>query len=590
MILKPRQTKYIEKRNIAVVDIETELIQKPGQKPKEVCRYEHQFKFGYLLYYDRYQKIDTYYFDSKQAFFEIIEKLQKTKQCLYLYGHNINYDLSVLNAYQYFNNHNYSCKKAVVDNQIFYLWLKNTNKCSHLKIVDTFNYIRASLETISKMFNLAEKISYDFYSEKNNNKLRQRCLNDCKITLEFVLLLEKLFKSLDTPIGTTISSSALNLYLNKYYNNNIYIHSNYSAIELERNAYYGGRTECFRLGKFNNIYQLDINSAYPYVMTKFKYPTKLRFYNRQSCLRNIKYYLDNGFAVIAKVKVNTDKPYYPCRDKRLLFPTGQFTTYLTTNELKLAIEHNHIVDSYEYAVYEQDYIFVDYVKELYKLRQQANDNGTKMIYKLLLNSLYGKFGQKNSRYIDTKIPTEIFTENEYFKLTDYYDNGKMLTVRKILDKIQVKSDTVENAKNAFVAIAASVTANCRLLLLKYIIQAGFDNIYYCDTDSLFVNEVGYQRLVYNISDKLGDLKLEKIIKDLNIVNLKWYSADNVTKIKSIKKNANKIYEDDNKAIYEQIQFPSILHHFHENLDIYYTPIIKKELNKTYSKNLTIEHF
>ena len=45
-----------------------------------------------------------------------------------------------------------------------------------------------------------------------------------------------------------------------------------------------------------------------------------------------------------------------------------------------------------------------------------------------------------------------------------------------------------------VHLAAYITAGARSMLCRAIVIAGPENVYYCDTDSLFVNAEGFRRL------------------------------------------------------------------------------------------------
>jgi len=60
----------------------------------------------------------------------------------------------------------------------------------------------------------------------------------------------------------------------------IYIHDQVTTSEFEREAYFGGRVECFRLGNFTDefFYNIDVNSMFPSVMKENLYPVKLKNY------------------------------------------------------------------------------------------------------------------------------------------------------------------------------------------------------------------------------------------------------------------------------------------------------------------------
>ena len=72
-------------------------------------------------------------------------------------------------------------------------------------------------------------------------------------------------------------------------------------------------------------------------------------------------------------------------------------------------------------------------------------------------------------------------------------------------------------------------------------QAGLENSYYSDTDSLIVNEEGYERLKpYCDKSRLGFLKLESLDDQLTIHNLKDYSFAGDIVLKGVPKKASQV--------------------------------------------------
>jgi hypothetical protein len=90
-----------------------------------------------------------------------------------------------------------------------------------------------------------------------------------------------------------------------------------------------------------------------------------------------------------------------------------------------------------------------------------------------------------------------------------------------------------------------------MYLQQLINQAGKHNVFYCDTDSLFINDQGLANLKQLIKPGvLGKLKLEWSSDDVEIHGLKDYRVGSLVKIKGIRRNAVKI--DDNT--YRQAMF------------------------------------
>ena len=113
---------------------------------------------------------------------------------------------------------------------------------------------------------------------------------------------------------------------------------------LERRAYFGGRSEAFRLGNIDGgpFYKLDINSMYPSVMVDAPVPLALKAVYSYVSKAELRAALRSSL-VVADVEVQTEDPIYPrVIDGRLCFPVGRFTTSLCTPELRYALNRGHI--------------------------------------------------------------------------------------------------------------------------------------------------------------------------------------------------------------------------------------------------------
>ncbi|GAI63261.1 unnamed protein product, partial [marine sediment metagenome] len=235
-----------------------------------------------------------------------------------------------------------------------------------------------------------------------------------------------------------------------------------------------------------------------------------------------------------------------------MFPVGRFWTTLCTPELKYAFEHNHVKQIDTCVIYEQENIFSSYVDKFYTLRQDFKSAGVAEYVELckkMLNSLYGKFGQKGENW--SKIgdcPNEPDREELVFNM-----GGRRVTkLRYLLGELFIMTGRGE-CFDSFPAIAAHVTAYARMYLWRLMQQAGYGNYFYCDTDSLIVNEAGLCKLDDLItSSKLGGLKKEQEARSVVIRGLKDYTFGRKSVVKGIRKNAIQISE----GVFRQEQWPS----------------------------------
>ena len=337
----------------------------------------------------------------------------------------------------------------------------------------------------------------------------------------------------------TIGSQAFSAFRHKYMHNKIEIHDNVQGMALEREAYFGGRTEAFYVGstEAGPFYKLDVNSMYPYVMQVYSYPTRLKGVERGITRDGLRERLKR-WGVIANVELFTPAPAFPFRDvHKNIYPIGHLHTTLCTPELVFALENDWIADIHNMAIYAMRPIFRWYVNAFYRLKveyEQQGDSLHRRLIKLLLNSLYGKFGQRgyNDRIIGTCDPDEYSISEGMIGQT-----RQRLTIYKV-GGVVIESIRQDEGYNSFAAISAHVTAYARLYLYRLIVTAGEKHCYYCDTDSLIVDRIGYENLKpYIDPSELGKLKLEGCSERLEIRAPKDYTFDAHDTRKGIRNNA-----------------------------------------------------
>lgn len=271
-------------------------------------------------------------------------------------------------------------------------------------------------------------------------------------------------------------------------------------------AYFGGRTEVFKPWFSPSeaapcLHYYDFNSLYPSVMSEGEFPhqpvqTMSKFDERVL-----------GFwEVTVDVPTPEDDPKFWIPPlgvlhrlpdgAKFMFPCGRFTGKWSTPELRYALSLGvRIVKFHRGVRYSSaGYMFRDYVSRLYQMRLEAKrskDIVMDVITKLLLNSLYGRFGLNCER---EKLVVDDFSEGTTD--TDFVletEKGEIPFCRKI-----------EMAKLfSNVAIAAYVTSYGRIKLHRALLEA--EDAYYCDTDSIITpTEMEH-------GEDLGMLKLEKEI-------------------------------------------------------------------------------
>lgn len=479
---------------------------------------------------------------------------------------------------------------------------KKRRHIRNIRFVSTSNYFTQSLKKLGDTFgvsklNQEEETKFDF--DRIHEYPIETVLTYCDRDVDIIVnAMEALFEACKNGAKTgfgsfrnTLPAMAFNAYKTWFMpNQKLHAHNNNDAIRLERSGYYGGRVEVWKRGEAREqIYGVDINSMYPFVMRNHSYPTKLISHTKRETVDGLQSLIKNGYAVIAKVTISTMKNAYPMRyENKLVFPTGTFVTTISTPEIEYALEHGHITKVHEACVYEKEPIFREFVDRFYTAREKHKPKGSDpnpvwdLLYKLVMNALYGKFGQLKREWqeVGTCDPDLVETE-EVFDVSG--DTPVKLRFRKFGGKVYVEEPVEDVAYHAVIAIATHVTAYARMLMWKYIQIAGEENHYYNDTDSLYVNETGYQNLKQSgmIHDtKLGYLALEKQPESAVFLGPKHYQLGKERKLKGVSSDAKQIDQN----TFEMLQWPSFKSAMNTgNLDRFANRKVVKHLKNIYSK-------
>ena len=545
-------------------------------------------KMGWACYYSRAygrhrEQIEWLYFESADTFWRFVYQHTERKQRLWVISRNIVFDFTIVEGFRFLKAAGY--KLRFFHNNGTSAIVTVTQKDKSIVFLDSMNWFTESLAETGKRIGIP-KMQIDF-GTCTDTELSKYCRNDVLIEFEnFRTFIRFLEENTISRLCYTKASTAMAAYLLRHYHTPIYIHNNAEAIRLERDAYKGGRCECFYLGdlRYENYYIIDVNSLYPYVMANNLYPTKYIQIMHDIREEAIAVILQNK-SCVAKVYIETDEPVYAIKDERTIFPIGKFETTLCTPELKYALEHGHIKKVLDVVTYEQASIFTSYVDTMYRLRQDFKAKSVKeyeVLCKYLLNSLYGKFGQKAENW--EKIG-EAPNEPEREELIFYTNPRKIRRLRYLLGEVFELKGYSESF-DSFPAIAAHVTAYGRIYLWQLMQIAGEGNYFYCDTDSLIVNEKGLCQLTPLLHEQeIGKLKIVDSSCMVQLRGLKDYTFATKNVTKGVRKNAQLI----GVGIYEQQRWPTFRGLLRSgDMNAYTVTSVTKHLSREYTKGIVTE--
>jgi hypothetical protein len=179
---------------------------------------------------------------------------------------------------------------------------------------------------------------------------------------------------------------------------------------------------------------------------------------------------------------------------------------------------------YRRALYEMEPALRDVAIQLYEMRCEAEEKNDKPLgqwAKTLLVCLGGKFAQRDWRWHSTDFCPPDLMYGEWWGSDSA---GVPVKYRAVAGRVFEQRDSGW-ADSAVPAIASWITSSGRMRLLEGIRAAGWENCYYCDTDSIMCNDAG--RINLDILGmirvkQLGSLEVRESPRETEILGIKHY--------------------------------------------------------------------
>ena len=173
------------------------------------------------------------------------------------------------------------------------------------------------------------------------------------------------------------------------------------------------------------------------------------------------------------------------------WPVGRWTATLAGPELDRAHDAGCVQRVHVWAEYELAPALSSVASHYLRLRAAlTTDPDLSPWSKMLANSLVGKLGARDRRWVDdwSDMPGP-----DWYTWWECRAPGEFVRWRRLAGQDQ--RQVVEGyAADAVPAMAAWITSLGRMQLLGYVECAGWDHVHYVDTDSLMVTDTGRQRL------------------------------------------------------------------------------------------------
>jgi hypothetical protein len=379
---------------------------------------------------------------------------------------------------------------------------------------DSFAIIPQSLASYQK-----DEIDYDNFTRDKREQYKAEILHymrkDCQYTRELICGFHNMFGD-----KLTIASAAMCM-LNSFHG--FEKMTSEGMDDRFRQYYYGGRNQCFETGvlrpKFGPHFLVyDRNSMYPAEMRDALHPIS----NRPRLQTAIDQ--DTDFACIEAINHGA----LPMRDEKggLDFTVKRGTFYATIHEIRAGIDTGtlEIIRVKHAWAFDRKATFREFVEHFYGLRLEAGERGdilAKTLYKLCLNSPYGKFALNPRKFKQWALTVGEIPEPQWSP--DHPDGWSLHSQTGDLFIWQRPSPRRNGFYN--VATAASITGAARANLLRNLALS--KRPIYCDTDSIIC-----EGLRGDLNEtELGGWKLEAIGDRAAIAGKKLYTIYNQTDLR-----------------------------------------------------------
>jgi hypothetical protein len=260
---------------------------------------------------------------------------------------------------------------------------------------------------------LRDQFSRRFY-RRHTSAIRNYCIQDCRMTKQLAEKWISLFyKAANFYPARWYSSGYI---AEKFLINNGVCFPTFDSVpyaiqEMAYRSSVGGRFEILKRGFIGHANLYDINSAYPHKVAYLPDLNDGRWIGRKAIHPDAKL---GFFAIKANIPDTKRVPPFPFKaNSVVIFPSGRFKTYVTLDELRACEDDSYyrILNSWQFVSNDPDsHPYKEFIEELYRKRRELKDSNDplQLPIKTIMNSIYGKTGQKVNRVIGNLFSPVIF--------------------------------------------------------------------------------------------------------------------------------------------------------------------------------------
>lgn len=339
-----------------------------------------------------------------------------------VYGHNLKFDMLSL----FYPQHRELVKKSDGSFSFTYdRWtiegiygtptfcrMRKGDAC--ITIVDSFGWFRSSLAKAARLvcpglpkLPMPKGLGTKLFAD-DDMEFIEYAMRDAEVAYHIGVAIDEIHHKFDLRQSISVANMAANIFQQHYISEAAPIYNTGPRIIVgARAAYHGGKNNVYPGSApawHSHVDAWDLSSAYPHAMTQLPAFSKTKlFVAARVFSKTTKQVPDFGVYQISgsmsecewpSLFESTQRAMQPLRDK---FENQWVTGYelneaLRTDEVKLTRIMGHIYDADKDPVTET--ALQRYVKDFYEMKSTATDPVHRYLYKVLMNSLYGKFIQQ----------------------------------------------------------------------------------------------------------------------------------------------------------------------------------------------------
>lgn len=448
-----------------------------------------------------------------------------------LWCHNLSYDVRISGALSVLPQLGWTFDLMRVDDDLGWAELRRDDGAT-LLMCDLFTWLPVSLERIGSMLAVDKPRLPD--DDDDTETWFRRCTADVIILATAVVHILSWMVDCDVaPFRRTGSSAGFAAFKHRFLRHRVLAHDNVDQRNAERFAAYCGRCEPWRLGQVQDVYEWDFSHAYAGICRDFLLPTRPA--------RRHEADLPQARLVYADVVVQTGQlPVLPFRadlDSPICWPTGRFSGWWWDVELDEARRYGARVHEHDCYTYVLEPVLCDWAEWVIEQIDHSPSHVVSAVCKQWARTTIGRFGL---RYPVWQAAEQVDGVDLYAGWWIDGDGDEVLRrMMRIVDRMYV-ADRMVDGHDSCPQIMSYVMMLTRMRLLYAMYAAGFDNIFYMDTDGLLVDRTGHDWL---LSSRIPDLRFKSHYDTVDVVGTKQLVLDDTPRVSGLPARARRRNQD-----------------------------------------------